>query len=218
MGTRQQKNLKASAWPLNFASSAPWLAHHHLHIKIPLQNEKMTRTQQMKKIFCSSKSMNGPATTWPFFLFTARKYSSNGPTAIFHTFFLAERCRLLSGKDPLQKSTMTSIDGKIFWQMASLDSRQYVSRNVYLPFIWSYGWEKRWTRIGSNCIWLGSVLTLSDETCRYFALWHFTHFTNDELWTLTKRLYIFFTFYKKFYWPSNFLLSCVLCVTSKKKK
>ena len=148
--------------------------------------------------------MNGPATTWPFFLFTARKYSSNGPTAIFHTFFLAERCRLLSGKDPLQKSTMTSIDGKISWQMASLDSRQYVSRNVYLPFIWSYGWEKRWTRIGSNCIWLGSVLTLSDETCRYFALWHFTHFTNDELWTLTKRLYIFFTFYKKFYCPSNF--------------
>ena len=132
--------------------------------------------------------------TWPFFLFTARKYSSNGPTAIFHTFFLAEKCRLLSGKAPLQKSTMTSIDGKIFWQMASLDSRQYVSRNVYLPFIWSYGWEKRWTRIGSNCIWLGSVLTLSDETCRYFALWHFTHFTNDELWTLTKRLYIFFTF------------------------
>ena len=104
----------------------------HIIIFILRFHFRMRKWQELSrwKRFFAPQSLWMDPTTWPFFLFTARKYSSNGPTAIFHTFFLAERCRLLSGKDPLQKSTMTSIDGKIFWQMASLDSRQYVSHHV----------------------------------------------------------------------------------------
>ena len=215
MGTRQQKNLKASAWPLNFASSAPWLAHHHLHIKIPLQNEKMTRSSQcillctkplieiwvflaaywkvplwthwsnMEKggIFCSSKSLNGTRGHFSCLLL------ENILLMVLPPFFTpscflqkdgggCEHCILAYCKNQVWQVLMENsllTNGSWFQTICST-----------IPFIWSWKDGRAEIVIFFSCF----SMTLSDETCRYFwALWHFTN--DDELWTLTKRLYNF---------------------------
>ena len=175
MGTRQQKNLKASAWPLNFASSAPWLAHHHLHIKIPLQNEKMTRSSQcillctkplieiwvflaaywkvplwthwlnMEKggIFCSSKSLNGTRGHFSCLLL------ENILLMVLPPFFTPS-CFLQkdggSERHPpclLQKSSMTSIDGKSPFDKWLLIPDNMFHNTLYLEL-------ERWTSWNCN--------------------------------------------------------------------